>query len=209
MVIKHEWEWEGKTTQNAVTVVRSATGFPVDDFPSEQVIGACKIAILSEITNAFQTEMTALGFTTTVTKIEPSVWIETTQTSRQYRDYTETHFYHYLHMKAIVSFDSDKALFESPLSTVIIAALVKVVVPIVKAIIVGLVLYYAWIYFVDSFLVETTIVRKYDENGNLIDETITKKPSMTGQIGVVVIAVVLGIVVILAVVGTGKLRGKS
>lgn len=197
---EHVWEWSGETKEAQTEVVRSAVGWPADPFPFDQVKNACSTTILSEVTGKMQIELA--DYSPTITKIEPLVEIITTYSSRQYRDYTEVTYYHTLKMSAKIYFTTQKPFAESPLSPIVIAALAIIIRYLILVVVAGLIVYYAWAKFVESFLVKsskvttktTTVIKTpiFDDEGNIIgyEEKIieeekteeTVEPSLTGQL---------------------------
>lgn len=204
MSYENVWAWEGRTKESSVTTGRSIT-WPVDPFPFDDVINTTKIAILSEITAKFQEEFANLGITTTITKIEPEVWIETSRECRQFRDYTECRWYHWLHMKANVYFMSDKPVTESPIPPLILVALTKIITHLITVTATALVIYGIAVHFINTFFVETYTV----ETHNLETCQWTKETWTTPKLeSAIVFAAGIGIVIAIGIGAYALTRPK-
>ena len=190
MVYDNIWEWEGKTSRSVSTTGRSIAGYPTDPFPFDEVVQTAKIAILAELTGKMEAELAAIGITATVTRIEPEVWITTSRECSQFRDWTTCTWYHWLHMKAKVYFDTEEPLAQSPVGPLTLAALVRVLEYLILVVAAGLVILGIAKIFIESFLVETTTISTHSPDCTTTTETI-KKPSWEGAIALAVGAVIV------------------
>lgn len=228
----NRWTWEGRTEQYSDTTatVKEYAPAPTDPFPFEDVKRASEITILSETTQKFQEEMSKLSITTTITKIEPNAWIETTLDMATIHgvnfDSIRYTWHHWLHMKAIVYFDSDKPIVHSSSSSMLIsssmlvgttakvhpifldpltlAALVHVIEYLILVLTAAAVILIGWKIFVQSFLVTTQIVETYDPStGKWTTETITQ-PSTQGTLWMIIGIIAAAIVAIMFIQTWGK-----
>jgi len=198
------WEWEGRTAQSSDTSGRTIGGPITDPFPKDQVIESCKIAILAETTAKFQEEMGKIGITTSVSKIEPEVWIETKTETREYRDYTLYTWHHWLHMKAKVYFTSDKPLTASPIDPATVTILVGILKYVIEVIAVALVIYGIVSAFINSFFIETQTVTTTtttvdpvtgETTTTTTKETVTR-PAWYADIGTLIVVLIIALFLI-------------
>ena len=176
MVYENIWIWEGKTqkSQQSSVWVERFQPIPPDPFPTTDVIETTKIAILTETTTKFQEEMAKAGYVTTVTKIDANAWVEV---RGPYPIGIGLYAWdHWLHMKADVYFESDKAVVGSPVVRLVLPVWALVLLYLVGIIAAALVLYGIGKEFIDSFLVEKQTITTHSPDCTTTTETI-QKPS--------------------------------
>jgi hypothetical protein len=200
-IYQNRWTWDGKTekySDTSVTVKEYAPA-PTDPFP-EGVKYTSEITILAETTQKFQEELSKIGITTTVTRIEPHVWVETVCETctihGQAFDSIAYTWHHWLHMGAVVFFDSDKPLLHSPIDPVTLAALIVVIKYLILVTATALVIYAIATTFIESFFVTSHTIQTYDPTTGKWTSEVIKEPSIGGTIWMIVAVIVVAVVAI-------------
>jgi hypothetical protein len=165
-------------------------GQPVDPFDFDGVVSTAKYTAITAATEAFVKEFAEQGINVKVLSVSPDVSVETEETCSQYRDWTVCTFKHWLHVKAAVTFETDKPLAESPISELVAAVLVKIAQFIIAALVAAFAIYMLseWL---ESMTTKTSTIT-YVKDGQTVTETVTE-PSVFGIAG-------LGGIIILGVV---------
>jgi hypothetical protein len=205
------WTWSGKTQSSYDTQVsyKDYETCPPDPFDKNTVVNTATTEILTDLGMQLKENLTQMGIACTIEHIDPTVTVETTQTSVStpgpyWTVYTVT-FHHYLHMGADVYFRTDKPISKQQYGTFVIdPATVALLIYVIQAVVIPLAVALAIILiaqaistWIRSFGTTTNTVTttSYDANGNPITTTKTTQggglTDISTWIGMAIVAVVV------------------
>lgn len=201
----HFWTFKGYTTKEHIegpSYTIDEVNFPVET-KIDEIVPACKIAVITEVTQQLIDQFQEKGYIVTVHSVYPTVRVETRWETRQFRDYEVITLYHTLYIDVDVQFETDKPLAESPVAAwvlVILGMILNKLPAIILATIVGLGIYVGIQTWANSFFVNESIIEieYYDEEGNLVkrETKYQKGTNWQATLWMIVTTVTCGIVAI-------------
>jgi len=209
---EYTWIWEGQTQKGSCQWVtwdgalRSGTPFHIVE---NDIIGKTKATYYATVVAEFVKQCNAQGITATLSSVV--VQCEIVKDPLQKSCYYVSRGEHYqcnytqnfiVKVKGTVVFESPQDLATSPIAPALIIVLAKAIALIIVAIGVGWGIYEFLRNLTLNETRSTVTIRKYDEQGNLTEETTEdttkREPSATSWIGIIVMGgLVLGALVVL------------